>query len=552
MRIVSPEYRSTGVFRDHLREYARKLDGLAAEMRNNSLAQTIHQLEDFAGVNLRWDEVVLSGSAPAFVRSTRWAVGALDVLIHNDTYINAELADPARAPTTVAGCMDFGWSPPASDIQQQFGGEYYGIINLEHCVAAANAQAADSFARLLSMSGYVQLVQLAALCRHLSTEPTQSESVQLARPPLLTYLNVTDKRVPVTSHWILDLAQVEGEGLERTRDCWASVRFKTQPIKRGEQLQYRLVLRTLPDGMSYTDYFRPGYEHEYTQPVDPATPRERTGFMYLSILRAGAALDTAVLQDWTASPREAPIRPLEQVATLKAHTYNWFVPVADDLSAAMIAEPSELSRLHQIVQAVETSGLASKPGAAVMSNPDFGADSAASDVLKRSAVDLTSQPWTLGVYEQRDPSWSAREERVERVQVRYLVDWTEDDLTVSLQVVSTARSLVMCVVLEEQFVASPNIMETAAEVPMDCLLTYVPESFFVQERKATVQAAQAVAKNIPRAGIDLPHPPRPSEVELGLVSPAQMADVLSGIRATQPNKFETLMAHVREELRHRI
>ena len=547
LKTLVPEYRSTADFAPTLRRFADGLQKLAETMRDFNLAKTVYTAADFE-VTLMASEVGESGfgilQVPV-VKSQRWPVGAIDVLLHNDNYIKAQLAAPSQVSRTRAGCMDYGWTPPAQ-LKTSFteAGNEYLILNPQACADAANAQSAKDYADLLTLSGYVQLMHLSALCRQQATEPDRSETVVVQHPPLLSYLNVVDQNVTVASNWILNLAHVTAKAVQRTRDCWASVRFKTQAIKRGHpQMQYRVVLRTLPDLLTYADYFKASYE------PDPEYP----GYLMMSMLRAPDAIDSKpIISDWTNSPADNPLHS-EGTTRLRADTYNWYYSVVDPLAASMVTQASKLANFHQIATFFGALETPAKAESTMMTNTSSAGSASQVNAanLQKNVSHLIGQTVLVSQPPNNDPNRSPREKQTQEIEVQYVLDWDKDDLTVSLHVPAASRSVVVCVVLEEKFLLNHNnVMETAAEVPLDCLVTCVPEKFFEDEAKAIGQVGTAIAKNIPRVGIDLGnmHRPGPTEVELGLVSPTQWESLLNRIQATRPDKFNEMMTNIRRDI----
>ena len=194
IRGISPEYRTTGDFRDTLRGFAQKLDDLAQAMRERVLARTIYKREHFAPPWLvPFYEVTpasgafLEGGPPTISPTcNRWPVGAIDLRYHDNLYFADFLAQlhtsefhgfPAK---TKLGVLNIRWIPPAILEPDAYGN--YKITNPDECAAAANAQSELDYADLLAVSGYPELLQLAALYRNEATEPPTSQTVQGQKP----------------------------------------------------------------------------------------------------------------------------------------------------------------------------------------------------------------------------------------------------------------------------------------------------------------------------------------------------------------------------------
>ena len=567
LRTLSPEYRSTGEFVDKLVTFAEGLEALANQMRRETLARTIYTADDF-DVVLMSTEVVLpeagspisrifghhaGGSGEPVVRTGRWPVGAIDVLQHDDDYVAARLAEErARqnlplgvAPASLrAGCMDYAWTPPAKLVEYEFGqggAEYslWRIDNPQECADAANAQSEKDYAYLLVLSGYAQLIHLAALCRHEVTEPDRSQSASTSQQPLLIYSDESDSKVTVESHWILNGKHVTSAAVERSRGCWAMMKFKTQPVMRSEsgQLRYRLALRTLSEFAPYDEYFKTEY---VPAAVAFGNPDDHPGFMKLSIERNTQLLvdSQTIIAEWTPTPRDGVNHHYEGgTVSLQADTYNWYTPVAD-----IFGSVDSFKDLGGVAAALEAVG--KTPGAATAGPPATSGQArvvgSSSRLIASQLIDFAQiNAFAVGQPPEMDPSRSAREKVRKTVEVQWSADWDGDELTVSLQTGPEARSLRLLVVLEELFqLDNDNIMETACEVPMDGLVSLVPQRFFDDEIRAMVQAVHAIADRVGRVPLDVGdiHPPGPVEIELGLVDPRRMEQTLRMLQAAHPRE----------------
>lgn len=577
LRGISPEYRTTGDFRDQLRGLAQKLDDIAQAMRQNCLARTIYQPSDFAWppIQVAPYDVVWTGILPGFgepvisPKCGRWPVGALDLLYHDDAFFKGffdalwkgeALGWPYE--TKHAG-MNFRWTPPAKLAQGAFGN--WVITNPEECAAAANAQAEKDYADLLSVSGYTDLLQLAALFRHESTEPDRSQTVQPQKPFLYrdpqpsSPATVSSNDIPLTG-------VITSSATREPQKCAAYATVWTQPIKRPRPVQYQVRLRTLRslsgknswDETTYDQYQWAQYENDAANP----------GFFRLVITHTSAALDDVLLlPDWHASPREAPLHA-EGTVTLKAHTFDWWIPVKSPFSIdkdfkVTLAElrgaggitpfrssggsaGSDLLRRPSFLgEAVATNGVQAfgngngGRGQQIMSNDDLIGPSL---LYKPSFSDLIPEIfWKSGA---QDWDGQHRDVKQASVTIDYTLDWEADSLSVTLRNDPADRNYVVDLVLEEKFIGSGQIMHTALPIPVNGQLTYVPQKFFDDELAAIVKAAKAIADFNRRYAES--RRPGPIDPIIGWLNPAEVSrpEVLARFLEVAREKEPELLAQV--------
>jgi hypothetical protein len=562
IRGIVPEYRSTGDFRDHLRSFARKLDDLAQAMRIHELARTIYAPAHFAPIVAYYD--VVAGPAPGELAISptcnRWPVGALDLRVHNDAFFWQFLTELWQSEqygwvhdTKFAG-MNMRWIPPAKLVPAEFGN--YRISNPEECAAAANAQAEQDYAMLLALSGYPELLRLAALFRNEATEPATSQTVAPGAPGLyrhpLPSSTVTVKSRPV----FLTGEVISATARREPQQCMATIAIATQPLKRALPAQYRVMLRTLrsPEAdtwveTEYSDYQRADYE------PDPANP----GFLRLALTTTSMALgEHPIVPEWQISPRGSPIhRP--GVAQLEADTFDWWIPVAAPLS---IDSPTgiELTELHAYGKLGKLMTVDPHlPGSGGASAPPTGGGGASTPPASGSgpgAIDHAGLFETHGyipelswISDAQDWDGQHREMVRKTVRVEYILDWDGARLDLTVKGDPADRSYVVYVVVEEMLTGSGQVLHTAVKLPINGLLTYVPQAFFDEEFRANALTARAIyelmGRYIPSAG-DI-HPPgpigwtRPGD----LVSSAAMQRIVDFAREQHPDLFRLMLDSVK-------
>ncbi|TIN05876.1 hypothetical protein [Mesorhizobium sp.] len=475
LRAIEPEYRSTGFAREELRTLSRHLDDLAQKMRSDCLGRTYYRREHFAfpSVYLTDREVdTLLGQFPKVSKKcSRFPVGALDLRYHGNAFFGPFLdslfiADVRGEPhPTRHGGMEFRWVPPAVLVRGPFDGTWT-ITNPDECAKAANEAAEKDYADLVSMSGYTELVRLAALFRNEAMEPSQSQTVHAWNP---TLLRQTESQITVTvqSDNIPMTGVISSQAAREPQKCLALVHVRTQPPSRLYQPSYKIKLRTLSaissgrwDDRGYASFRWPQYEDESPD----------TDFFKLVFQQTTAGLDEELLFQGK-SPEDLIRKP--GVAELKAHTFDWWIPlkpafgVWDDRRKVK----AELAALGWMSDDESWNGKAG--GQAVMSLSGFQS----SDLFDEVAPHLAWEPG------RKDWEGQRREPKKQMVEVEYSASWEEDSLRVSLRNKPSDRNYVVYLVIEETLV-SGTIIHTAAPVHMNGQLTFVPQSFFDREQEA--------------------------------------------------------------------
>ena len=516
IRGISPEYRTTGDFRDQLEGFAKKIDNLAQAMRHHVLARTIYKPSDFAWpVLINPHEVVhsgplIGGSVTIGPTCNRWPVGAMDLRYHDDKFFGDFLTELIRNEflgrsnfTTKRGLMNFRWIPPATLEPAAEEGKYQ-ITNPEECAEAANAQAEKDYADLLATSGYLELLQLAMLFRNEATEPSKSQTVTVAestfyRNPLPSS-TVTVKSNPVrfTNEIITATARRESQV------CANWVTIATQPIKRARPVQYRIMLRTLKSRLisdsgretRYSDYQRVDYQLVPNQDQDDAhLDRPHPRFFRLALAENEATLfdERPLLDGWFSSPRDET-KHKEGSVELKAHTFDWWIPVDP---------PFSIDRTFRAtLMELRAAGWIGPHRASDLSLPE-----GSRQVLDRNnmlVINQEAQPfsnyyeelsWQLG---RADWDGQHRDVKEEMVRVDYVLDWTGDQLYLILKNNPSHRNYVVFAVIEEKMPGSGQILHTAIPLPVDGQLTFVPRKFFEDEFEAHAQTASIIADLVAR------------------------------------------------------
>lgn len=510
IRGIEPEYRSTGLFRDNLLNFAKKLDALAQGMREHVLARTVYKAEHFAWpvvipphyidwVKTQVDGVfeVVTATPKISPNCTLWAVGSLDLRYHDDNFFRPFFDALWKAeyfgwphPTKCAG-MDVRWIPPATLVPDQFGN--MTITNPDECAAAANAQAQDDYIDLLAISGYTELLQLATLVRHEFTAPDRSQTVS-GHPPMLFREAQPRVTVQVSSGPIVFKGAITSDARRELQKCNAVIAIDTQPIKRARPMRYKVALRTLHSIRDSKFWREPTYKEFHSPEYEPDVANP--GFLQL-VIREQPSMSLArkpLLDTWTSSPRDHAIH-LEGVVEMKAHTFDWWIPVkppfsfAEDFEAiaadlrgagwqgGMVTPktPLPIGAFPQVLP----------PGPMKPLSNDLG--------VKVEAFEQGLIPEDF--LQQNGQTWEGehREPKEESITLRYQLDWEADHLYVRLWNDLEDRNYVVYVVVEEELPVNGKILHTAFPVAMNGSLTYVPQKFFDDERAAW-QSAEAMVK----------------------------------------------------------
>lgn len=551
IRGISPEYRTTGDFRYNLRNFAQKLGDCAQAMREHVLARTIYRPDHFRALISPYEvdhTGVFPGTGTLSIspQCSRWPVGALDLRYHTDEYFDAFLKNLWKSEflgwphETKYGGFNFRWIPPAKLEPAEFGN--YRIANPEECAAAANAQSEQDYAELLSLSGYAELLQLTMLLRNEATEPDKSQTVRpgkvnlLRNPQPSETVTVESKPVRFTGEVIRAKARREPQ------ECSARVRIRTQALNRALPVKYQIWLRTLDSVLSQDSWYERTYASHQRVDYEPDPADSR--FLRLVLTMNNTALDEhGLVEQWSASPRDESIHR-EGTAEMTADTFDWWIPVSTPFS---IDKPfhktlAELQSIGWSVGLEREDRLSVSSAMNIMSHGNgFGPASVA-----RPIANLVPELfWKPGA-----PDWDGQHREVKRkkVSVRYTLDWDADVLTVTIRNEVPDRNYVVYVVVEEMFTGSGNILHTAVPIPVNGLLTYVPEKFFADELAAFAKTAAMIrdfaGRYIPTVDDIGPSDPiawlRPGD----LASPGATARLAEHIQLNHPDLLRKYLSEV--------
>lgn len=589
LRGAAPEFRSTRQHREDLWDFAVALEILAENMRREGLARTVYTAANFdsspAGIpwGLGPEEVVdlpLFGLPPTLKDgSTRFTVGALDLWAHHDKYFTPTFGAGAiqfpGVENARQGLLDVRWTPPATlesydEPAVPLGWEppnqppptqrRYRITNPDECATAANAVAQRAYADLLFSSGYLNLVHLVATLRNEATDPDRSQTVSV--DSWLRRKAGASTPVVVESPPIVLTGVITASATRVAQQSKATAWFTTQPLGRERKLQYRVWLRTLGVNFPanggavrsdhrYEDYHQVGYTN------DPVRP----GFKQL-VTSTGTALGELKLIEGTSI---AEVRELRGTARLQAVSYDWWIPVKP-LGGLV---PASEATLHAALRATgyeadaAAATGAAAPAAAPMPAPSPAPSAAAirADSITADSLSLSDLfGWDAGV----EPADGQRRRASQgEIQIDYTLRWQADRLTVTLSNNRPAddRNYIVYVVVEE-VLGSGEVLHTVARVPVAGAFTYVPQSFFDQEREALARTSKFfrdLAERYAKSLRDVPRPGGPGDPDpgwnvrglLGLDPEVVMADpVLRLMHVTSFERVEDFEVVARAAMEH--
>ncbi|MGY2119754.1 hypothetical protein ACW9HR_38280 [Nocardia gipuzkoensis] len=488
LRAMVPEYRTGGEHRSTLRTLADKIAALAESMRREGLARTVYQPQDFTVVVT---DSYVSPSVVVFntiIETQQWPVGAIDLRYHTDRFFG-ERTGPATSykPGVIAG-MNFGWVPPARLVRRHVDPFLEGqwvIDNPEECAAAANAQAERAYAEILVASGYVELQQLAAMFKHEASPPSSSQTVSVRKTKLWRQEGDPYQR-EVVSREFKSVGKITAQAWSWPARCESETVLDIQGIRKDTPLRYRVMLRTLvPDTtlwreVDYTDFYSSRY----------VADQEHPGFKVLEFFRSDswcAEGSEKVLVDWTTAPFETAI-DVSGVAELDAVTFDWWIPSADP-RPLLPFEPKWPVDLTQIVpEKLRPRSL----------RPHY---------LPHTSGVIDDVVTQLGKWTDGKQTWDGqhREVRGEKVTVGYTLRWQPGKLVVELDNNPQNRNFIVYLVVEEK-ISTGQFLHSAVPIPMNGLLTYVPESFFAREFKAMTTEIQTAEYFTEDYGKINPHP----------------------------------------------
>jgi hypothetical protein len=521
-----PEYRSTGVFREDFKGLADRLEDLAKNMRTK-LVRIRYTAEDFKYV---LDRHILSEGqsfgGPRFHQEASVIAGAMD--LNSDTaatLVEAWKQQGGLPLSQQIRHLHVNWMPPyvlAQETVKVSTGIYWHmeqegdipgtmptrtdkewahmVANPQQCAKAANSIADREYSKLLLTSGYLTLVHLAALLRHLQTEPLRSETVsgklEVERwPGASTPATARSSRIllvpgdgRISAPAALVSQSVAARGAIRTQPLIG------RPVQRDNRVEYRIVLRTLRERLDewlddqalipdtpeslHPDVQYDAYFHARYLSKDAASSE----YVAASVVDASKLLDEHVLLEWSPSPTTQVDQPPQGApdgwnrVELEATTFDLYNPSDASRGPLELRNRLPVESVHLAGWTEQVLGLVeSIPRGELQVDPRVG-----------RWISL-GQPAVL-TGEQRHP-------RRERITLSYHLHWLGDRLTIQLSGDPADRNYFSFLVIEEALrPANPSGLRLHSVFPM--ILTNqimeVPKAFFREEAAAIRRATSAV------------------------------------------------------------
>ncbi|MFB9236286.1 hypothetical protein ACFFWC_12120 [Plantactinospora siamensis] len=551
IKAMSPEYRSTGEFDDYLLGFADALEGLTEQMRATGLGRTVHVDGNFTP--LRASEVIDPIFGPPRVGPLcyRWSAGAMDLRAHTNDYWDALEAEarvifqslgitpgwltntyPLNQLPDRLGPMWARWTAPAvlgRATEPVTDEPIYPILNIDECIAAANAQAEQDYLDLLFSSGYLNLAHLVALLRHNATEPDRSETV--TGRVFVSHASATHAPVSVTVRPLLS-EPIEATGDRESRVTRLGVDVVTQPLERERPLPYRITLCTMPSASGST-----WLEPDWSQMQHPQyRPKEITEL-------GGTTRTVMALELHTSTPTSeveliagaSPVqtRQASGTATLLADTFDWWIPTATVSAAPVWQEQARMGLRDAAAIAGAVGGAGAAGGSAGSGGTGggggggggvdpaaFGKLVGASAVLNGPAArDLADV-----ILDDVDPAATGGQHRdirrEQQVQLQWQLTWTADRMSIKLTGRPEDRNYVAFLVAQEKLGPSGQWLHTAFKLPVDGQLTYLPKDFFDRERAANERAHKLLTDLNNRYAKSVPVGPKGPGPLVAAISPA--------------------------------
>jgi hypothetical protein len=405
--------------------------------------------------------------------------------------------------------------------------------------AAANQQSEQDYVKLLIRSGYMNLHQLLALLRHLSTEPHRSETV--SGEVLVTRTPQTSSSVTVST--VVPLSEPITATATRTpQKCEGIAYISTQPIDRQVVVKYRIWLRTLAaDPIRHADVpFDSYFSTTYVPDDDP-------DFLKLAVnAEKRWLLDEQLLYNDSPSPTQEVQKSSTtgQPIGLNAVTYDYYVPVRFSFPPLGLVKEGARARGAGLVGAgtvvggpagMLAQGATQRVAGQGLSGGDAGtgagsggAGVSAGDALRSTVVVSSSVGGVAGALGAQDATLprgtQKREFQATKIHLQYRLSWNADQLSIAFDNVPADRNYTFYVVVEEHL-PSGQWLQTPFRIDVVGQLTYVPQSFFDAEAAAEKKLVD-ILSSIERH-YSISKQPKPGDPQSGVIRPGDLVSVPS-------------------------
>jgi hypothetical protein len=504
VQIAMPWFRSAGMYAGQLRKTADAIDRIVLRMQDECLSRTQYT----ANIVLQqetWpiqDIATPVGGPRPFppIGDVTYAVGAFDLVAYNDAFlVDRYVAEfQAKQATGPRGLFNYNWTPPSG--------------TLEDVATAANEQSEQDYANLQTATGMFRLISTAAWLRFLSTPPTQSQTISgfaVDSRTLVDEAPTTATSPPILFHDVVKHAATLKRYNARNR-----IRITTQEAGYVPAFRYKVLLRTVDtvfgkEGWRSRDYVRDIWQADYEPTAaDARCQRLKTDFQQGLILSEIALFEGPA----PSQPYSLPVTH----ASMQAATFDWYLPVVSPRSRFLgtVDEALHTAGVSDGVkkQTIGTGGvsihlmgsqsLAPEP-MHVLSNP--------SPLVTRTIDDLANfDPFIVGISDVALDKAERRHVKIETVDFDWQLNWSGDQLEIRLFGKPASRPFQCYVVVEETVYSGETAPENLANVLGDAQLVervhtpfvaemvnqivFVPEEFFVEERKAIDEANKIISE----------------------------------------------------------
>jgi hypothetical protein len=495
-QVAMPWFRSAGTYAQQLRKTADALDRFVLRMQDESLARTEHTAQSILSEQVTpvvdideplpapWSPGVAAGAG-----TRTYAVGAFDLVRYDDAFLADRWLAQFQAGVDRGrrGLFDFRWTTSLTD--------------LDEIAAAANDQARQDYANLQAATGMFRLISTAAWLRFLSTPPTSSQTVTGSVSE--SHVLVDEQPTTATSPPIFPVGVIEHAATLKRYAARGYARISTQMPGFVPQFHYRVVLRTIEsvhgkDGWNRAGYIGRVWDTSYEETAGDARLKRLQ-----TLFRPGEVLFERVLYDGP-SPAAAAA-PVSGQATIRATTYDWYVPV--------VTPWSRFRPGVEVRKAVE--GASDRPSPATTIADGGVSIHLLSDPAATPEMTVRSGagPFGMGI----EDLWleggrrialgdvlpeaaERRHTRVEEVKLEWELTWNADRLAVDLRGDHLDRPFQVHVVVEERVYSGETAPDgVLTPIANDALVEHihtpfvaelvnqvvlVPEEFFEQEREA--------------------------------------------------------------------
>jgi hypothetical protein len=501
IQIAMPWFRSAGMYAEQLRKTADAIDRFVLRMQDESISRTEYTPTTVLQQQV-WPLVEIpTTGAPAWNLGT-YAVGAFDLVRYNDAFLWERYVAQFQAgeETGQRGLFNYHWSRPGAP-------PYDPSPNLGDVAAAANEQVRQDYANLQVATGMLRLISTAAWLRFLSTPPDRSQTVSGFAGDSRIFRD--EAPTIAKSPSISPVGVIEHAATLKRYDARDRVRITTQEPGYVPAFRYRIVLRTINSLFGMEGWYNRDYagdiwraDYEPTQ-GDPRCKRLHTE------LRQNSILSEVVLYEGP-SPIQTVTR--DGRATLRATTFDWYVPVVSPWSPYTDVGTKKLAA--QFASGGGQKTMLGTGGVSIHLMGDQAMEPPVSMHLVGDPAPLvatTAEEYLdLGdLITLHDASLDKAERRhvqIKDVVVAWQLTWIADKLEVRLFGRPEDRPFQAHVVVEETVYSGETTPDSIGDILSDQQLlekihtpfvaemvnqlVFVPEEFFRKEREAIVESAK--------------------------------------------------------------